>query len=503
MEQQAKIQLLTAQLQQQQQAIAALKSQLSQHQQQREQLDELRRQALNLAEFDLDFEQLNWPQLATQIELARQEYRQLEQSSDQLQALQKNLQAAKASHTTLQEHWNTLLTEQGKLTTEIELFSQELIGHEAQLHTVPGAAKEQYFPSLNALFRQYGAYDNLRIDMLTNQGSLLRTKLNEKIQHLEEKRTKKESQMIKAMGQFAHAFPNDVTELDQSLAALAEYQALLSKLQQEDLPRHEQRFKDMLNQDTIRAMALFRSQLDRQEEDIAARIRLINQSLHALDYQDGTYIEVDGVASPDVEIREFKQRLKQCVEYATDDNLYSEQKFEQVKALIEQMRNEPKWTKKVVDVRYWQLFNVIERYREDNSEKECYSDSGGKSGGQKEKLAYSILAAAILLQYRLVGEAGSQQRRFNLVVIDEAFARGSKDSTRFGLELFKKLGLQLLLVTPLQKLDIIEHYVQHVHFVDQQQNRSIVLNMTIAEYRHHLDAHQQAQPYHQMIREVT
>src|SRR5699024_7710567 len=100
-------------------------------------------------------------------------------------------------------------------------------------------------------------------------------------------------------------------------------------------------------------------------------------------------------------------------------------------------------------------------------------------------------AAAILLQYRLVGEEGSHQRRFNLVVIDEAFARGSKDSTRFGLELFKKLGLQLLLVTPLQKLDVIEHYVQHVHFVDQQQNRSIVLNMTIAEYRQQLDQHQQ------------
>ncbi|ART82638.1 hypothetical protein CBP31_08410 [Oceanisphaera profunda] len=505
-----KIQLLSSQLQQLQQAIAALDTQLSQHQQQREQLDELRRQALNLAEFDLDFEQLNWPQLAQQIEQLEQEYRLLEQSSDQLQTLQKNLQAAKTSLVALQEQRDERLTECGKLSNEIESLSKVLAEHEAQLHALSDTAKEQYFPSLSALFRQYGAHDNLRIDMLANQGSLLRTKLNDRIQSLEKKRNNKESQMIAAMAQFGHAFPNDVTELDQSLAALAEYQALLSQLQQEDLPRHEARFKKMLNQDTIRAMALFRSQLDRQEEDIAARIRLINQSLHELDYQDGTYIEVDGVTSPDVEIREFKQRLKQCVEYATDDNLYSEQKFEQVKSLIEQMRNDPKWTKKVVDVRYWQLFNVIERFREDNSEKECYSDSGGKSGGQKEKLAYSILAAAILLQYRLVGQeaqqtsAGQQQRRFNLVVIDEAFARGSKDSTRFGLELFKKLGLQLLLVTPLQKLDIIEHYVQHVHFVDQQQNRSIVLNMTIAEYRQQLDQHQQQlQPYNQMTREIS
>ncbi|MGO1247224.1 MAG: ATP-binding protein [Oceanisphaera sp.] len=503
-----KIQLLTAQYQQLQQAITSLHAQLAQHQEQRKQLDEAHRQALNLAEFDLDFEQLNWPQLATHIEQLQQEYQQLEQSSDQLQALQHTLQAAKASRTKLQELRDQRLNEQGKLDTEIEHLSQELAASEAQLQALAQTTQDLYFPSLSALFRQHCAHESLRIEMLASQGSLLRGKLNDKIQHLEEKRGRKESQMIKAMGQFGYAFPNDVTELDQSLAALAEYQALLSQLQQEDLPRHEQRFKDMLNQDTIRAMALFRSQLDRQEEDIAARIRLINQSLHALDYQDGTYIEVDGVASPDVEIREFKQRLKQCVEYATDDNLYSEQKFEQVKSLIEQMRNEPKWTKKVVDVRYWQLFNVIERYREDNSEKECYSDSGGKSGGQKEKLAYSILAAAILLQYRLVGQEGQQQRRrFNLVVIDEAFARGSKDSTRFGLELFKKLGLQLLLVTPLQKLDIIEHYVQHVHFVDQQQNISIVLNMTIAEYRQQLDQHHQQQtqlqPYQQMIREIN
>ena len=502
-----KIQLLTAQHQQLQQAISALHSQLAQHHQQREQLDEVRRQALNLAEFDLDFEQLDWPRSSEQIEQLQQEYRQLEQSSDQLQALQKTLKVAKSNQTQLQTQRDQQLTEQGKLASDIENLSQVLAAQEAQLHALPEREKEQYFPGLGALFRQYGAHDNLRIEMLANQGSLLRGKLNDKIQHLEEKRGRKESQMIKAMGQFGHAFPNDVTELDQSLAALTEYQALLSQLQQEDLPRHEKRFKEMLNQDTIRAMALFRSQLDRQEEDIAARIRLINQSLQELDYQDGTYIEVDGVASPDVEIREFKQRLKQCVEYATDDNLYSEQKFEQVKSLIEQMRNEPKWTKKVVDVRYWQLFNVIERYREDNSEKECYSDSGGKSGGQKEKLAYSILAAAILLQYRLVGEEGEHRRRFNLVVIDEAFARGSKDSTRFGLELFKKLGLQLLLVTPLQKLDVIEHYVQHVHFVDQQQNRSIVLNMTIAEYRQRLEQHQQQhqtlQPYKQMIRETS
>jgi len=46
------------------------------------------------------------------------------------------------------------------------------------------------------------------------------------------------------------------------------------------------------------------------------------------------------INSQDVDVREFKQRLKQCVEYASDDNIYSEDKFIRVKDIIEQMRND-------------------------------------------------------------------------------------------------------------------------------------------------------------------
>ncbi|WP_133151338.1 hypothetical protein, partial [Vibrio sp. 10N.222.55.C12] len=80
----------------------------------------------------------------------------------------------------------------------------------------------------------------------------------------------------------------------------------LTALIEEDLPRHEANFKQMLNRDTIRAMALFSSYLDRQQEQIDARIRLINQALHDLDYQVGTYIEIDSIASHDIEVRDFK-----------------------------------------------------------------------------------------------------------------------------------------------------------------------------------------------------
>lgn len=498
-----KIQLLAANYSQLQSSVAAINKEIGESTTFKESLDELRRKALQLADFSYSFLQINWPLSSEQVERLADEYRQLESSSETLKLLQQNLDVARNELQQVQTQRDELHRKQGELKNKILTHQGELNQHQVQASAPTAQQQTDYYPLLEEIYTRYGAGDGLRIEMLVNQLLLLRTKLNEKIQHIEERRGKKQDGMIAAMGDFIYAFPNDATELDRSMEALPEYQQLLLQLQKEDLPRHEARFKEMLNRDTIRAMVLFRSQLDKQEEDIKNRIRIINRSLIDLDYQPGTYIEVMGVPSPDVDIREFKQRLKQCVEYSTDDNLYSEQKFEQVKSLIEQMRNQPKWTQKVVDARYWLLFNVIERYREDHSEKECYSDSGGKSGGQKEKLAYSILAAAIMLQYRLVedGEHNNRARRFNLVVIDEAFARGSKDSTRFGLELFKKLGLQLLLVTPLQKLDVIENYVNHVHFVDQKENRSMVLNMSIEDYRERLQQHRALQEYATLIEE--
>ncbi|MDD2874470.1 MAG: SbcC/MukB-like Walker B domain-containing protein, partial [Azoarcus sp.] len=122
-------------------------------------------------------------------------------------------------------------------------------------------------------------------------------------------------------------------------------------------------------------------------------------------------------------------------------------------------------------------------WREDNSEHEHYSDSGGKSGGQKEKLAYTILAASLAYQFGL--EWGAvRSRSFRFVVIDEAFGRGSDESAQYGLKLFRQLNLQLLIVTPLQKIHIIEPYVSSVGFVHNEGGRvSKLRNLSIEEYR--------------------
>lgn len=77
----------------------------------------------------------------------------------------------------------------------------------------------------------------------------------------------------------------------------------------------------------------------------------------------------------------------------------------------------------------------------------------------------------------------SKSHNFRFVVIDEAFGRGSDESTRYGLELFKKLNLQLLIVTPLQKIHVIESHVNSFHFISNREgNNSQISNFTKEEY---------------------
>jgi uncharacterized protein YPO0396 len=310
------------------------------------------------------------------------------------------------------------------------------------------------------------------------------------------------SRIVNAMGEFRRQYPVETSELDNAVESAGGYRELHKRLVDDDLPRFQRQFKTYLNQNTIRDIAGFQFQLNKQADVIKERIDTINASLVGVDYNPGRYIKLLQQQTPHQEIRDFRNDLRACTDGAVSagsgdgDDQYSEQKFLQVSRIIERFRGregqtetDRRWTRLVTDVRNWFLFSASERYREDDVEYEHYADSAGKSGGQKEKLAYTILAASLAYQFKLEWGA-AKSRTFQFAVIDEAFGRGSDESTRFALELFERLGLQLLIVTPLQKIHVIEPYVSAVGFVDNPtSSASRLQTLTIEEYRARREAH--------------
>jgi uncharacterized protein YPO0396 len=315
--------------------------------------------------------------------------------------------------------------------------------------------------------------------------------LQAQIDAIDRKVTRLGQDILQNMHQFKTDYPLETSEVDASLEAIDEYQLILNGLEGDDLPRHEARFKGLLNEGTINSIALLQNQLSKERSDIQDKIAHINVSLKDIEYNAGTYITLVMDQNQDVDIRQFQQDLIACLsDTLTQDALYNEGKFLQVKALISRFIGresyselDKRWMQKVTDVRNWFNFSASERFFHDHKEKEHYSDSAGKSGGQKEKLAYTVLASALAYQFGL--EWGAvKSKSFRFVVIDEAFGRGSDESTRYGLTLFKKLNLQLLIVTPLQKIHIIENYVRSIHFVHNVEGRdSRVRNLAIQEYQ--------------------
>jgi uncharacterized protein YPO0396 len=320
----------------------------------------------------------------------------------------------------------------------------------------------------------------------------MRDRLQGKIDSQDRRLREAGEQIVLAMGSYRGEFPLETQDVDAAIEAADEYRRMLATLQADDLPRFEARFKELLNENTIREVANFQSHLMQARETIKDRLTHINKSLTQIDYNPGRYIVLEARQTPDADIRDFQGELRACTEGAltgSGDEQYSEMKYLQVRRIIERFRGrdgqaelDRRWTAKVTDVRNWFAFAASERWREDDSEHEHYSDSGGKSGGQKEKLAYTILAASLAYQFGL--EWGAvRSRSFRFVVIDEAFGRGSDESAQYGLRLFAQLNLQLLIVTPLQKIHIIEPFVSSVGYVHNPNgNASLLRNLSMAEY---------------------
>jgi len=440
-----------------------------------------------------DFQRLNWSESAQAIVELEDEYQALQEQSDILKTLRGQLNELEKASRELEDQLDGLQARRYTAAEQIRRDSDDRETAEGELAALDEACRAQVFERLEGLRDEVLETRAVNLKSIDARQREFREWLTARIDNLDKQIRRLNDRIIQAMADFCNTWPQETREVDRHVEAADEYRTMLERLQGDDLPRFEKRFKELLNENAIREVANFQSQLNRERESIRDRIETINRSLHAIDYERGRYIRLLAENAQDADIREFQQSLRACTEdtvTGSADAQYSEQKFMQVRAIIERFRGREgtaeldlRWTRKVTDVRNWFAFSASERWREDDSEHEHYADSGGKSGGQKEKLAYTVLAASLAYQFGL--EWGEKRSRsFRFVVIDEAFGRGSDESARYGLELFGRLNLQLLIVTPMQKIHIIEPFVASVGFVHNPEGRqSLLRNLTIKEYR--------------------
>lgn len=436
-----------------------------------------------------DFSRINWQYHVTRIYDLESEQSQLLNNNDVLDRLEKNRTEVEGQIRDMKDDVKETTEKVGGLKITVTGYRDQLTDTGHAKEQIAQYVKDKWYPVIDeALSQVHLTLKNID----KRQDDFRRQYQGEKgaLRQLRGKLLGVRSSIERKMREIKEHSRAEYSEIAESIDARAEYIKKFEQLVTEDLKRHESRFKEQLNTNVINSISVFDNQLQKHEKDIKQKIETINRHLSEIVYNTAqdTYIIILMDPTANKEVRLFREELKKCYthSFSSNNELYTEEKYEQVKRILDRFASmeyaDREWTNTVTDVRQWFEFNASERFRADGTEKEFYESSGGKSGGQKEKLAYTILASALAYQFGLqFGE--SKSRSFRFVVIDEAFGRGSDESTRYGLELFKKLNLQLLIVTPLQKIHVIENHVNSFHFVSNREgNNSQLSNLTKGEY---------------------
>jgi uncharacterized protein YPO0396 len=429
-----------------------------------------------------NFAEIDWRTRQTEIDRLERELADLNQQSQQLQRLEKQRDQLQKQVNETNRRRDNINREIAKLDSQIENYErkrQQVDQLRANWTTEQQNLWEQVGNVLEEIDRE-----PLTIDALERRPHELEVFIQRSIANFKGIQNRHEATILDAMNTFKREYPDAGASLTAAIETLAAYEAIHERLATDDLPKHEERFKNLLDRKVTLSIQQFSAQLETQERNIERSIGELNESLAQVDYGGGSIIRLMAEPSTDHEIRDFRQQLKACLPDVGDDSPEElERAYNRIKALIERFDNDPNWMRRVIDVRRWRVF-AAEQIAPDGRQVDYYSDSSGKSGGQKAKLAYTILASAIAYQYGLQDTAAGD-RSFRLVVIDEAFSKLDDDNAQFAMKLFDQLGLQLLVVTPMQQLHIIEDFVHAYHVVVNNDTGSYsrLFNLTHAEYR--------------------
>ena len=430
------------------------------------------------------FETIDWYSFSKKIEQLKYEKEELQKSSDVIKTLQESISKKESEIKKQKELIDELNQKVGKIETLIEARTEEfdlanlIVKNADDLENLQDKMSNLLINKEKLNLNNISTYErNLRA-IIEKELGLLRNKLERSFKRI-----------IQDMNIYKKEFQAESKDFDSAIESLEEYREKLNALKKDNLPKWEKKFRELFREKTIQNIVIVQSELEHQANEIQSKIDKINTSLKDIEYNDGSYITLEIQKSISQDIREFRASLKSSIEGSMEGDNFNEAKFLQIKKIIERLNGregqsevDKRWRNLVTDVRNWFDFSAMERYISDDSDKEYYPHSGGKSGGQKEKLAYTVLASSLAFQFGLEYDK-IQSRSFRFVMIDEAFGRGSDESTRYALRLFEKLNLQLLVITPKQKIHVIEPFVKSVHFVHNTDGMdSSLLSMSIEEF---------------------
>ncbi len=440
-------------------------------------------ETLNSLQEYVDFEEINWLSVQAHLQNIQDSLKELESENDQLEVLNRQLVEIVEELVRLRKEESATNRVIGDSEGNINRINRDLDSLKTIVMGLNPDDRSKSFPEISH------EASELLIDSVHKADKALdslRNNFTQRIEEIDHKRKKSEVLMTRIMTHFLKDFPEKGTDLRPEMGYYPDFLAYLEKVEQEDLPHHKERFRKLLRKNIVNEISEFDNSLRAKEEEIRQRITRLNRSLSLIEFNKGSLIRLNSQSVHDSDISGFKRMLRNCIPDVGSDNPdENELIFHEIKKLIDRFSNPEfdRWKQKVTDVLRWMDFSATEYDRDSGEEIERYESSSGKSGGQIVKLAYTILGAAIAYQFGL--EANQiTTKSFRFVVIDEVFNNLDYRNSKYAMELFRKLDLQLMIVTPADKINVVSEYIATVNIVNRNEstNQSLLAQMSYEEF---------------------
>jgi uncharacterized protein YPO0396 len=448
--------------------------------------------ALDQAQLVADYETVDFEKHEFEASQLRLEKQQLEQSDDRIQQLLAQRHKLEAEVAGYRQDRDQCIADRTTRSSELKNGQRILDNAQRTIERVAASDQQERFETqFDALKKELRG--ELTLDNLGTFPMEAARRLRLACDKQQERLTPLMRELTSTMTRFLKRFPDEQADLDADPASLSSFDSLFKRIIADDLPKHETRFKQRLNEKVLLEIGLLHGGLEDDRQEIRDKIEQLNSALRRLEWKAGTYMRLEPSDVADREIQDFRRELAGCLTGSLEGTAEAnEATFVRIEKLVAKLRDDgnDRWRQKVIDVRNWFNFAARELVAANGESRSYYDGGTGQSGGEKGKLAFLVLVAAIAYQYDLDPD-GVSQDRFHFVMVDEMFSRSDDQHAEYALKLFEKFGLQLLIVAPLDaKARVTEPYVGfYLHVIkDKQTHRSQLLSITAEELYDRTDA---------------
>ena len=355
------------------------------------------------------------------------------------------------------------------LQAQVDQWSTARREHEATQAQAPSHLLAAQLPALlrndiDTRFAATGKLPTLRnLDELTRS---VERSLSDERSTVQRRLDALKSSIERRLADFVRVWPAESAGLDARIESTPDFLAKLHRLKADRLPEFRERFMELLTRQSDQNLTRLSHQLETERNAIRERLETVNESLRGAQFNPGTYLTIESSDKMLEPVRAFRAELKAAhTGSLSSDTALAEARFLALKVLVKRLASqdaaEQRWRALVLDVR--QHIDFIARERDEAGvEVEVYRSGAGKSGGQRQKLAATCLAAA--LRYQLGGIDGAFPT-YSTVVLDEAFDKADPKFTALAMNIFVQFGFQMIVATPMRSVMALEPFIGGATYV--------------------------------------